>query len=155
MEEPLNLQEVIDSITQKVAETCAVPKDLLNPSASTRISMIDTIAGYLESLNTKHALINEYSIGDAWTIVGYYLTKQGHAYETRNGCTPEATQLHKDFLFKSKKHGPHRPRRIARKLMRQRVGMYIQEFGFTPVAPLNYISVRVIAEPLSNSSQEL
>jgi hypothetical protein len=120
------------------------------PSQSTCSKLLEGISEFMDSIkNTRDkGSISDYSVGGFWSIIDTVMDKTGRSFlieERLNGDAEEKGTIRK-VEFHNRKVGPHRPRRISKKILRYQLNITYMDYYVTPVIPMNYVNMTINVE---------
>jgi hypothetical protein len=141
------LPDTVAEIQRRITEALAVPNIMLEPSHGPLTEwLMEVSEHYLESMKNQKS-IEDFSVnvGTPYVVYKFRITKKGYVIEHRRDTITGALSEHRaDYWALKGRQGPHKSRRLLRRLARHTLGEYAPvDMFFTPVKPAEYITLNL------------
>jgi hypothetical protein len=93
-------------------------------------------------LHKKRKLIQEFKLGQVRLVKSYRISKQGYLFLSYEITKPAYSIIEERVL--EKYAGPHRPRRLLRKIAKHKLNIVETAVSVTPVLPSNHVEIKFI-----------
>ena len=143
----LLIPDAIAEIQRKLNEIFAIPRAMLEPPPLNVVEwMTEVSEAYLASLKEQKS-IEDFSVnvGTPYCVYKFHITKKGYVIEHRRDTITDALSEHPaDHWILKGCQGPHKSRRLLRKIARHILGEYSPvDLFFRPVKPVEYLSINL------------